>query len=1214
MPNKKLLTIISIIFLFFATAVIAYPVAIRVNANLSNFYTRINKCNDADCTSLDYSSNQTINSGGTTNQYAITGSGSIHTGEFDYKSCYLPHLYIIDTDDSTGAGPWDYNINFVQKAGCSAAINYVALSQSTINKGQAVTITANVSSAFTDPGTGPKVVPDDIRNIYSADTNVTLVVKNSSGSVVYTSTSLPDILMSSTQNISFVYTPNLGDTYTVEIITNATDCACAAFTQTQSSTTLTVVNNAPTLGNITELPTDLATYLKNGAYQFNITVNDADGTSDISMVILEWTGSNQTITTYQTINSSAREYYASRNDLAVGTYSYKWFANDSQNSFGNVISDSYTVNQATPRTFLLINDTSPIEKGRILNITSYASDTVLSTTIWTNYTTLLTNITPNISGTNTNITDTTNLALGLYQISANTTGNANYTDNSTLETIYITIQDTIPPAYSANTTSPLSPTVYSPAQNYQFNITWSDVSGVSSVILEFNGTNYTTSQEGSVYYRTFYDLPANETGYRYRWYANDSVNLWNLTSEMVYLINKAPTLTRLFLNSTEGNRNYAQNDIANFTVALNASGKTVYLDTNITGWTIQSGTTPLYNITNLTGLGIYNITGYFLGDENYTASSRTYYATTLDVTPPLITMIRPLNQTYQTSSIELNFTLSETPSWIGYSLNLAANQTTAGNTTLSLNQGIYNIRVFANDSSNNMNVSDPVYFSVACLCNLTNSSVDGVSYPNNLTNILTGVSTLTCSNITNSTITNSTINNSYIKNVVLEGMVVKDAIVDPPFIPGYAANSTIESNSNVTQSFVIWSNVTNWSNVTWSMVNYSWIDRSNVFNSTIGYSIVNQSNVRDSIVNNSNIIRSSVNYSTIYDSNITDSIVNNSNINSSSITNSTVLDSNITNSNITLSNITNSTVIDSNITNSTVKNSYVINSTIVNSNITNMQVYNANITDGILYWGTITYGGTNYTAPPTVDLDDIYNPPSGPGPGPSGPSGPGGGSGGAAIAAAPSAGLSISLVEQIEILPGTTQTFDIIASTNLINASGVKISISQIPFYWTVSIDPSSVDIPTGGSKVFTATITIPADQLYREVESTVTATSNEGITVSKPLKLIAKGPTSIVSNVTNVTNVTPTVVPNVTATAPANVTAGPAGYFLGLNTTTWAGVVVGIATIAGGIYILRKKKIRIHIEDRSKPTEPQKTSFETSVQYKVSKPKDGSSVPDKDL
>lgn len=96
-------------------------------------------------------------------------------------------------------------------------------------------------------------------------------------------------------------------------------------------------------------------------------------------------------------------------------------------------------------------------------------------------------------------------------------------------------------------------------------------------------------------------------------------------------INPSKTSSILLLNGTDSDKNvifynqYIKNQVANFTVSLNVSGKTVGLASNYTGFVTVTGTTPLANYTNLTALNTWNITGYFDGDANYTGSSATHY-------------------------------------------------------------------------------------------------------------------------------------------------------------------------------------------------------------------------------------------------------------------------------------------------------------------------------------------------------------------------------------------------------------------------------------------------------------------------------------------------------------------------------------------------------------------------------------------------------------
>ncbi len=78
-----------------------------------------------------------------------------------------------------------------------------------------------------------------------------------------------------------------------------------------------------------------------------------------------------------------------------------------------------------------------------------------------------------------------------------------------------------------------------------------------------------------------------------------------------------------------------------------------------------------------------------------------------------ITILSPQNKTYATTSIPLTFTVNETTSWMGYSLDDEANVTISGNTTLTgLTEGPHSVVVFANDTSGNMGVSNKVFFTV----------------------------------------------------------------------------------------------------------------------------------------------------------------------------------------------------------------------------------------------------------------------------------------------------------------------------------------------------------------------------------------------------------------------------------------------------------------------------------------------------------------------
>ena len=107
------------------------------------------------------------------------------------------------------------------------------------------------------------------------------------------------------------------------------------------------------------------------------------------------------------------------------------------------------------------------------------------------------------------------------------------------------------------------------------------------------------------------------------------------------------------------------------------------------------------------------------GDTNRTKTVTIDTNTTLtamfvpDTTPPTISIASPENETYPVENVSLTFTVGESTSWIGYSLDGQANTTISGNTSLtSLLDGVHYVVVYANDTVGNMGTSDVVYFAV----------------------------------------------------------------------------------------------------------------------------------------------------------------------------------------------------------------------------------------------------------------------------------------------------------------------------------------------------------------------------------------------------------------------------------------------------------------------------------------------------------------------
>jgi hypothetical protein len=85
----------------------------------------------------------------------------------------------------------------------------------------------------------------------------------------------------------------------------------------------------------------------------------------------------------------------------------------------------------------------------------------------------------------------------------------------------------------------------------------------------------------------------------------------------------------------------------------------------------------------------------------------------IDTVPQHISILTPENKTYMLI-VPLQFSIDETASWIGYSLDGQANVTVTGNTKLlGLSVGKHTLTFYANDASGNPAASETVTFTVA---------------------------------------------------------------------------------------------------------------------------------------------------------------------------------------------------------------------------------------------------------------------------------------------------------------------------------------------------------------------------------------------------------------------------------------------------------------------------------------------------------------------
>jgi parallel beta-helix repeat protein len=120
---------------------------------------------------------------------------------------------------------------------------------------------------------------------------------------------------------------------------------------------------------------------------------------------------------------------------------------------------------------------------------------------------------------------------------------------------------------------------------------------------------------------------------------------------------------------------------------------------------VQMGDSGVYNIPY--SIDAQNIDRYPLTQPFNSA----FYAPKV---PPKISLLSPVNQEFNESSVPLFFTVDKQAVWMGYSLDGQDNITITGNTTIAgLSSGLHNITVYAKDEFENMGASETISFSVA---------------------------------------------------------------------------------------------------------------------------------------------------------------------------------------------------------------------------------------------------------------------------------------------------------------------------------------------------------------------------------------------------------------------------------------------------------------------------------------------------------------------
>lgn len=259
---------------------------------------------------------------------------------------------------------------------------------------------------------------------------------------------------------------------------------------------------APRLENLTETPSDPIQYDPNRLYNFTVDV----GGSDIDTVLFQhnFVGTSSNYTPNGSIGNS---YYFTISGIDVGSYTYKWHANDTLNNWNATTQTSYTITQNITTITLTLDDVAAnriINESTILNLTATLNHPIDATVlIYRNQTLLGQSTTPYSILHNFTIP-------GSYYINASHAGNSNYAASQQIWNV--TVLDNVAPTISLITPLNLSTDVDG-IVTYFYNVT--DTATVTSCTLYIddvaNGTTNSPSKDTTLTFQRTYTENANLT-------------------------------------------------------------------------------------------------------------------------------------------------------------------------------------------------------------------------------------------------------------------------------------------------------------------------------------------------------------------------------------------------------------------------------------------------------------------------------------------------------------------------------------------------------------------------------------------------------------------------------------------------------------------------------------------------------------------------------
>jgi hypothetical protein len=322
----------------------------------------------------------------------------------------------------------------------------------------------------------------------------------------------------------YVNTPSSSEKFNFTVWCNGTDSQPSSTNITISLYDITAPQYSQ---NITTFPPSPTNYSPGKTYWFNISWTDNVA---VDKVLLE-----QNFTTLSpsleniSLDKEGSTYYFKIVDLPAGLYLFKWYANDTNNTFNSTPSFIYNITKANNFITIWFNQTKNSNfttiNGSLLNITGEIScnQTNCNLSIIRNSASII--LPPQKSPSS--VIDGPLYSTALFNYTITTAGNQNYTSNSSTFFVMVvpnyTISYSVPTSYSSTSSS--------------FSINFSSSPGIDNLFLELNGVRYVMTNSSLTTYSYSSTLPAGS--YFWQILGNYSNHIFNLTALNSFTIQKA---------------------------------------------------------------------------------------------------------------------------------------------------------------------------------------------------------------------------------------------------------------------------------------------------------------------------------------------------------------------------------------------------------------------------------------------------------------------------------------------------------------------------------------------------------------------------------------------------------------------------------------------------------------------------------------------------